>query len=921
MVSAVNRAPVSGAQVDSSSASVRSQAAAGHFRAIALWLNEPLAPQGIYVQVQADPQPGCLRLLLEFEQTPLQEKLVRFLCHRIWLLNSPLIEGIHVVARPVNRPRIAWQQRVRIITPALKEHKQKVVAAVAPSGSPLPPRLKAVSSTATPKQTPELVGSHLKTFRALVLTGSAVAAFVFGCLMEVILAGPSPTLPTFANSRPESPQKDKAEVEPAVHWGVKPSESSKATPVGYQPQTAASELVRSPIVDAALEPVAVIQHTPPDLSPQSGVTLLFGGDVSLGEVLYDDSGQAKPLFASLKDYQQADLSLVNLDTPLTAAATSLKEELYQRSRPEAVKVLKEGGVDIVNLTSEKNMEFGGEGLSETLETLDREGLYRLGAGRNGQEARRPEIIDVKGKRIAYLSYAQGGDEAAHGERPGINAQGLLQISEDIRALRDQVDWIVVNYRWQADIPTVPADWQKNIARMAIEQGADLVVGYHPDTLQGAEIYKGRPIAYSLGDFVFKDTTNQPLGTPIKDQDTAILKVSLRENQMKVEFVPVRVRNAQPEMATGREEKTILDQIKKSSAQFDKPMQSPVVLKLKGKTQENQPRQVNPNTPFVAPEAPSSQPIEPLIDESFKEQKRQVQPENLLPAEELESPELPASAEELESLDLPASTDEGLQDWGPKTDSEQQFTPIPEAGPQRASDEWQGDGPSYPSYPSESYPSESYPSESYSPSESYPSENVPSDNGFSDDALLEAAPSEYQPFNYGEGTSSEGTSSGDDSSLDAAPSEYQPFNYGPSEGTPSQDGGSSDAAPSEYRPSTYESFPYTPSGYRSSDYEPSSDGVYETDLRQTPEPRSDGWDPEAIPASEDVPTIDGPALTPDTLPQPEAIRPYNEPLVGPLGSNEVGGETLEVAVENPSLTNTQPSDNPETANPETSSPDP
>lgn len=882
MVSAVYRAPVIEAPVDSSSASVRSQAAAGHFRAIALWLNEPLAPQGVYIQVQADPQPGCLRLLVEFEQPPLQEKLVRFLCHRIWLLNSPLIEGIHVIARPANRKRITWQQRVRIITPALKEHKQKIgaVTTVAPSGSPLPPRLKGVKPAApqAAKQSSGFVGHHLKTFRALVLTGSAVAAFVFGCLLEVILAGPSPTLPSFAKNRPESADQATETAELAANWDSEPTGPAGATPARYQTQTvAASTAAKSPIVDAALEPVAVIQHALPQSSPQTGVTLLFGGDVSLGELTYNDAGQAKPLFADLKDYQQADLSLVNLDTPLAAAATSLKEELYNRTRPEAVKVLKEGGVDIVNLTSESNMEFGGEGLAETIETLDREGLYRLGAGRNGQEARRPEIIDVKGKRIAYLSYAQGGDEAAHGERPGVNAQGLLQIAEDIRALRDQVDWIVVNYRWQADIPAVPADWQKNIARMAIEQGADLVVGYHPDMLQGAEVYKGRPIAYSLGDFVFKDATNQPSGTPVKDQDTAILKVSLRDNQMKVEFVPVRVRNAQPEVATGREEKTILSRIKKSSAQFDKPMQSPVVLKLKGKTQENQPQQSQPSSPFVAPEAVDTQPIQPLIDESFKEQKRQAQPENLLPTQESDSPSLLTPAED------------SLQDWGSKAaPDEQQFTPIPETEPRPASDEWQGDGPSLPSYPAFDAPALD------APAEDAPSSDMPSSEGYSDSTSSDAPP-EYQPFNYG---TSDSTSSEDSASEDSAP----------------EDSTSPNTAPDEYQPSIYEPFQYTPSPDKPR-YKPSSRESYKPQSLQAPESQLDNWNPEAVPAAEEVPMLEGPALTPDTLPEPEVIRPYNEPLVGPLGANEAGKK---VALKTPASTSTRPSENRETASPQLAS---
>ncbi|MBD0267260.1 MAG: CapA family protein [Cyanobacteria bacterium Co-bin8] len=786
MVNAAISAPVHHAQTSSSS--VRDLAAAGHFRAIALWLNEPLAAQGIYVQVQAE-QPGRLLLLVEFEQPPLKERLTRFLCHRVWLLNSPLIEGVHIIARPAGRRRILWQQRVRIVTPALRGGKQEPGPVSPKASSPLPPRLR--SQSPTPVRPPAasksaaLMGSHLKTLRALVLTGSAVAAFVFGCLVDVILSGPSPTLPSFTQ-RPEvqhtadtghssgftadSPART---VEPPI-----------ATPVRYEvrgnPTPTVAPEMRSPIVDAALEPVAVIHH-PPVSSAATDVTLLFGGDISLEEISYNEAGEAEQLFAGLEEYQQADLAMINLASSLATAATSLNEEFYHRSRPDAIELLKQGGVDVINLASEGTMEFGGEGLAETLENLDRQGLYRVGTGRNELEARRPEIIDVKGKRIAYLSYAQGGDSAAHGDRPGINAQGVPGIAQDIRALRDQVDWIVVNYRWQTDIPEAPADWQTNLARLAVDQGADLVVGYHPRTLQGAEIYKGRPIAYSLGDFIFQtptapaDAADTELSQSGSAQDTAVLKVSLKENQMRVEFVPVQVRNSRPELATGRKGTEILQRIEQSSLGFDRPMRSSAVLELKGKEPiVDQP--VSPDTPFVSPQPAPINPVEPLpvelqMEDSFQNDGFQNDGFQEQTPESIPETELPIEAEA--APDLPVLTEEGLDDWGPKGNpSESQFMPIPQAAP--------------------------------------------------------------------------------GSTVDGNREPLQPLpNY------------------------------------------PESSNTLEPDAWITPEIHSETPAVEAqeeIP-SEGVPSIDGPALTPETSPKPKGIRPFGEPLVGPLGSSEVQPEAV------------------------------
>jgi hypothetical protein len=673
----------------STSEAVRQQAAAGHFRAIAFWLNQPLAVHGVFVQVQAAAKPGCLQLTVEFHQPPQKDQLIRFLCHRIWLLNSPIIEGVEIIARLVGRRRALWQQRIRVVTPALKERQQHFKASrMAQSGSPLPPRLYQDGATRS-NVSPFPVERHLKTLRAFVLSGSAVAAFVLGCLMEVILSGGSPVLPSFsADSQVQPRSADVAEPQaPAlpdsisatqIHYEEAAADEPDRANQGAFPEEMPEE--RSPIVDAALEPVAVNPYDKATDPDPSNVTLLFGGDVNLDNIPYDVLEQKDDLLNGVEEYLSADVSMVNLSTSLATAATSLEEDYHQKTRPEALDVLKDGGVDIVNLSDESTMKYGEQGLDETLTALDREGIYRVGAGRNEHEARRPEILDVKGKRIAYLSYAQGGNHAAFKDRPGVNAQGVMEIAEDIRALRDEVDWIVVNYRWQTDISETPADWQTNLARLAIDQGADVVVGYHPHQLQGAEIYKGRPIAYSLGDFVFQDT-------PDADQDSAMLKVSLKDDEMKVEFVPVQVRDARPQVAEGAAGKAILKQLQDASKGLELPMKSPAVLKLRSK-QPLPEAPANPDSPFVSPDDDEVLPIDAApTDAEMTAPADKATPEATDTPTDTEAP----STEEWR-IEMPK--DDSLDQWGPKTTpSRPSFQPIPGDEPGVTSEgEPQGDGP-------------------------------------------------------------------------------------------------------------------------------------------------------------------------------------------------------------------------------------
>ncbi|MEM9484582.1 MAG: CapA family protein [Cyanobacteria bacterium P01_F01_bin.116] len=610
---------------------VKQLAATGHFRSIALWLNYPLVPQSIYAQVQTDQYPGYLQVLLEFERPPKQDPLIRLVCNRICRLESDIIRGVYVVGRLIGTDYPLWQQRVKLkrapsmpsvqtspkspsqAAPESSEVKETVADEVPASQPPVEVsepaadaitaattyggatlksvpsylipreananegrrrpnrnvapspfvqiRVADIDSTQTPAQrrdqrrryTPkESIEQQFKYMRAIVVTGSAAAAFILGCVTEAIMAQKSqlaqkskPTLPTF-NS------------------GWRPLSDVDVQEIAYRSS------MRGPAVSAALEPVAVMPHESSSDPEDPTVTLVFGGEVPVGDVPLQTPDAVGQVLGDLDLFRQADVAMIGLGNSLATADTSLQESYFDRSRPEAVDALRRGGIDIVGLTSEQTMDYGQQGLTETLDSLDSAGIYRVGAGRDLREARRPEVLDVKGQRIAYLSYAPDSDEAATLSKAGLNIQERENIVEDIAALREAVDWIVVNYRWYGDLGLEPTAQQLDLSRSAIDAGADLVVGYHPDQLQGAELYKSRPIVYSLGDFVFQEE-------PLADHDTATLRVSLREQQMKVEFLPISVKESRPKLAAGETAQSILHHIRQASDTLPLPLQFPTIL--------------------------------------------------------------------------------------------------------------------------------------------------------------------------------------------------------------------------------------------------------------------------------------------------------------------------------------------------------
>jgi poly-gamma-glutamate capsule biosynthesis protein CapA/YwtB (metallophosphatase superfamily) len=539
--------------VDSPESAWVNLARAGNFRAIAQWLNESLAPYGIWASV-GSARPGCLYVMLELPPIierdellgPGRDLLMRFVCHRLWELNSAVIEGVRVAAGFSDDPEIIWQQSVRISSPARRNRQTQS-------------RSLRVKVRRTSRRR-----FRLRTLRSTLLCGSAFAAFVFGCTLGY---GKAPSTETTANART----------------------STQAIVTASPPP---GQKLRTDEVQAATGIVPVIKH--PDVVTPSDptVNLMFAGDVTLAESFADTIGQDyKWAFAQMDEYRQADIAMVNLENPLTTATHPLPDKQFNfKANPASVSVLKDGGIDLVTLANNHTMDFQAPGLVETLETLNKAGIQSIGAGRNRTEARRPTILEVKGQRIAYLGYYGADFGAATENAAGTNYAEESQISADIKALRPQVDWIVVNYHWGEELAEYPAEWQKDLARFTIDQGADLIVGHHPHVLQGAELYKGRAIAYSLGNFIFG-------GNSRSDYDTAVLKVALKDRQMKVEFLPVQVEKYQPKVVGGDRGNTILAHIASISSNFQQPLTSPVIL-------EAQPS-IPDTTAFSQPQSPAS----------------------------------------------------------------------------------------------------------------------------------------------------------------------------------------------------------------------------------------------------------------------------------------------------------------------------
>lgn len=200
-----------------------------------------------------------------------------------------------------------------------------------------------------------------------------------------------------------------------------------------------------------------------------------------------------------------DLFVVNLECPITDGGLPLQNKRYRfRSEPWAVAGLVFAGVGLVSLANNHVMDFGDVGLFRTREVLEAAGIAWVGAGRDRAEAWRPRVLDRKGVRVAFLAFNQVGPEvfAAADGRPGVAVCDEASLVEAVREAKRLADHVVVLFHWGGEYAPEPDGVQRRLGRRAVEAGASVVAGCHPHVVQAVEVRQGRPIAYSLGNFVF-----------------------------------------------------------------------------------------------------------------------------------------------------------------------------------------------------------------------------------------------------------------------------------------------------------------------------------------------------------------------------------------------------------------------------------
>lgn len=217
------------------------------------------------------------------------------------------------------------------------------------------------------------------------------------------------------------------------------------------------------------------------------------------EALYGDT---------LPVLRSADLRIVNLECALAGEASPVwKSGSVFKGRPEHVRGLTAVPFEVATLANNHVFDYGAGAFRETLKLLEENDIRSVGAGMNAEEARKPLILEVSGVRIGIVNFSEGEDLTAAISGPGVFGWDVDAVVESIRAIRPDVDIILVVCHGGVEYIPFPPPYLAEAYRRAADAGADLVIGHHAHVPQGIQFVNGVPICYSLGNFVFWQETD------------------------------------------------------------------------------------------------------------------------------------------------------------------------------------------------------------------------------------------------------------------------------------------------------------------------------------------------------------------------------------------------------------------------------
>jgi poly-gamma-glutamate synthesis protein (capsule biosynthesis protein) len=246
---------------------------------------------------------------------------------------------------------------------------------------------------------------------------------------------------------------------------------------------------------------------------------------------------------------QSDMVFGNLECPLSTQGRAVRNDCCYCANPDFARAMGASNFKVVSFSNNHCMDFGEAAFYDTLSALQRNGIHVAGAGRNYDDARKPVLLESNGIRMAFLAYNLFGPDTVYAlpDESGVIPLNDLVVRQDVERIRKEVDFIFASVHWGVEGEPRPSAWLIDCAHSLVDYGIDVVFGHHSHIPGSIEIYKSKPIFYSLGNFIFGHTHR--FWT-----DNLIVKLTLDRDQVrKIEIIPIGSRGIeqfQPRLLSG-----------------------------------------------------------------------------------------------------------------------------------------------------------------------------------------------------------------------------------------------------------------------------------------------------------------------------------------------------------------------------------
>jgi gamma-polyglutamate biosynthesis protein CapA len=257
--------------------------------------------------------------------------------------------------------------------------------------------------------------------------------------------------------------------------------------------------IENPPIEMAIQKPKEIKET----------KIYFVGDMMLdrgveNSVIKNFDGNYHKLFENLSYLKEADILFANLEGPISDKGNNVGSKYSFHMDPKVLPAIVDAGFTIVSFSNNHVGDWNIKAFLDTLTNLSDFGILQTGAGINKKEAEKPTIILRNDTIFGFLSFSDVGPNwlEAKEDKPGILIASDPHLEEIITKAKETVDILIVSFHFGEEYKTIHNQRQENLAHSAIDAGADLIIGHHPHVIQDIEIYKEKPIVYSLGNFIF-----------------------------------------------------------------------------------------------------------------------------------------------------------------------------------------------------------------------------------------------------------------------------------------------------------------------------------------------------------------------------------------------------------------------------------